>query len=163
MKKHTRINSIILVNFITILLTFLLSKYCIQFALIQGDSMLPTYHNWQLVIVNKLDTRYNYGDVIIFTNQNLHSTLVKRIVALPGDTILIQNGSLYVNNIPSSIQPANHKIIYSGIASAPITLSDDEFFVLGDNYNVSKDSRYSSIGCIKKSAIIGKVIFPHDS
>lgn len=153
-----------LILFIIILpITFCISKYCIQFTLIQGDSMLPAYHNWQIVVVSKFDAPYTYGDVITFTSEKFHATIVKRIVALPGDTVQISAGTLYVNCSPSDVQIANKEITNSGIAATAITLGDDEYFVLGDNYDVSKDSRYPEIGCIKKSAIIGKVIFPHDS
>lgn len=125
--------------------------------------MLPAYHSWQLVIVSKLNTTYSYGDVITFSSETLHTTLVKRIVAMPGDTVQIINGILYVNQIPSSAQTPGKKIANPGAAATPIILSPNEYFVLGDNYDVSKDSRYPEIGCIKKSAVIGKVIFPDNS
>lgn len=162
--KHPHTHNIYFITIlITICISYLLSKYCIQFTLVQGDSMLPSYHNWELVITEKFTKHYSYGDVIVFSNTNVNATLVKRIVALPGDSVQIDNGILYVNNIPSSIQFKDTLIEDAGIAATPITLTSNEYFVLGDNYNVSKDSRYASIGCIQKSAIIGKVIFPHNS
>lgn len=148
---------------IILIITFCISKYCIQFTLIQGDSMLPAYHSWQVVIVSKLDATYSYGDVVTFSSKTLHTTLVKRIVAMPGDTVQIINGILYVNQTPSPIQISHKQIDNPGIAATPIILADDEYFALGDNYDVSKDSRYPEIGCIKKSAVIGKVIFPDNS
>lgn len=162
MKPFYRKKNFILL-IIILIITFCISKYCIQFTLIQGDSMLPAYHSWQLVIVNKLNTTYSYGDVITFSSETLHTTLVKRIVAMPGDTVQIINGILYVNQITSSAQTPGKKIANPGAAATPIILSPNEYFVLGDNYDVSKDSRYPEIGCIKKSAVIGKVIFPDNS
>ena len=163
MKSYIKTHRYLFIFIFTVTLTYSLSRYYIQFTLIQGDSMLPTYHNMQLVITDKLRTDFTYGDVIIFTRENLHATLVKRVVALPGDTVEIQNGILFVNNIPSETQLKEYKISNPGIAITPIILSNDEYFVLGDNYEFSKDSRYLEIGCIKKSAILGKIIFPKNS
>jgi signal peptidase I len=141
-----------------IILAWYISKYWLQFTLIQGDSMLPTYHNMQLVFVDKHTTNFDYGDVIIFQNSNLNSTLVKRIVACPGDTVLISDGILYINEKPSPLISETTRLSYSGIASSKITLADDEYFVLGDNYEASKDSRYKEVGPLHTTDILGKVI-----
>lgn len=91
MKKLIKRKFLIL-SVLVIFLTWYTSKNWFQFTLIQGDSMLPTYHNWQLVLIDKHTTSFDYGDVIVFANNNLNTTLVKRIVALPGDTVQIING-----------------------------------------------------------------------
>ena len=119
--------------------------------------MLPSYHNWQLVFIDKHTKEYDYGDVIVFTNDTLSATLTKRIIALPGDTVQIQDGFVYVNQTPSSLIPQHTKLSYSGIAASPITLAADEYFVLGDNYEESKDSRFEEIGCVKQETILGKI------
>ncbi|MBQ6994547.1 MAG: signal peptidase I [Lachnospiraceae bacterium] len=142
---------------IIILVTWYISSNWLQFALIQGDSMLPTYHNMQLVLVDKYSNEFHYNDVIIFTNEKLNATLIKRIIAIPGDTVQIIDGIVYVNNIPSPFLTQDRLISYSGIASSPLHLSSDEYFVLGDNYEKSKDSRYPEIGCINSDVILGKV------
>ena len=120
--------------------------------------MLPTYHNMQLVLVDKHSNEFHYNDVIVFTNEKLNATLIKRIIAIPGDTIQIIDGIVYVNNIPSPFLTGDKFISYSGIASSPLHLSSDEYFVLGDNYEKSKDSRYPEIGCIKHDTILGRII-----
>ena len=153
-KKHNKLYIALLIIF----LSAYLSKYWIQFTLIQGDSMLPTYHNWQLVLIDKHTTSLEYGDVIVFTNDSLKATLVKRIVALPGDTVQIIDGIVYVNEQPSPFLSKDTRLSYSGIASSVLHLSNDEYFVLGDNYEVSKDSRYAEIGCIRLDNILGKII-----
>ena len=63
--------------------------------------MLPTYHNMQLVLVDKHSNEFHYNDVIVFTNEKLNATLIKRIIAIPGDTVQIIDGTVYVNNMPS--------------------------------------------------------------
>ena len=153
-KKHNKLYIALFIIF----LSAYLSKYWIQFTLIQGDSMLPTYHNWQLVLIDKHTTSFDYGDVIVFANNNLNTTLVKRIVALPGDTVQIINGIVYVNEQPCPFLSEDARLSYSGIASSSLHLSNDEYFVLGDNYEVSKDSRYAEIGCIRLDNILGKII-----
>ena len=143
-----------------ILLAFLISHYCFQFMIIQGNSMYPTYHNMQFAIINKLTNNYNAGTVVAFRCQSLRSTLVKRIVAVPGNTVQIKEGKLYIDNLPSSIIDSNIYISYSGILADEITLKSNQYIMLGDNIDVSKDSRYENIGIINESDIIGTVIVP---
>lgn len=157
MKALITKNKLLYIALFIIFLSAYLSKYWIQFTLIQGDSMLPAYHNWQLVLIDKHTAGFDYGDVIVFTNDNLNATLVKRIVALPGDTVQITDGIVYVNDKPCPFLSEDTKLSYSGIASTALHLSDDEYFVLGDNYEVSKDSRYAEVGCVKQDDILGKL------
>lgn len=158
MKKYFIKRKIPFTITIIVLVTWYISSNLVQFALIQGDSMLPTYHNMQLVLVDKHSNEFHYNDVIVFTNEKLNATLIKRIIAIPGDTIQIIDGIVYVDNIPSPFLTGDKIISYSGIASSPLHLSSDEYFVLGDNYEKSKDSRYPEIGCIKHDTILGRII-----
>ena len=158
MKKYFIKRKIPFTITIIVLVTWYISSNLVQFALIQGDSMLPAYHNMQLVLVDKHSNEFHYNDVIVFTNEKLNATLIKRIIAIPGDTIQIIDGIVYVNNIPSPFLTGDKIISYSGIASSPLHLSSDEYFVLGDNYEKSKDSRYPEIGCIKHDTILGRII-----
>lgn len=158
MKKYFIKRKIPFTITIIVLVTWYISSNLVQFALIQGDSMLPTYHNMQLVLVDKHSNEFHYNDVIVFTNEKLNATLIKRIIAIPGDTVQIIDGIVYVNNIPSPFLTGDKIISYSGIASSPLHLSSDEYFVLGDNYEKSKDSRYPEIGCIKHDTILGRII-----
>lgn len=145
--------------------TYYISAHFYQFALINGDSMQPTYHSMQIIILDKYTHEYNRGDTIAFYSKELDATLFKRIVALPGDTIQILNNTLYINkksySYYESLNSLNidyDQIAYSGIAIDEVILNADSYFVLGDNLTQSKDSRYPSIGCINSHDIIGKVI-----
>ncbi|MBQ3602158.1 MAG: signal peptidase I [Lachnospiraceae bacterium] len=158
MNKHIKISKTPFMIAIIVLVTWYISSNWIQFALIQGDSMLPTYHNMQLVLIDKHSTEFKYNDVIVFSNDELNATMIKRIIAMPGDTIQIVDDIVYVNNIPSPLLPKDQPLSYSGIASSPLYLSEDEYFVLGDNLTESKDSRYSEIGCVKQNTILGKLL-----
>lgn len=135
-----------------------LSTYWYQVALIQGDSMLPTYHNWQFVLLDKHTEEYAYGDVVAFRCDGVKGVLIKRIAAVPGDTVQILEGVLYRNGVPVEEGRLNGHLEFEGIAKQLIILSAGEYFLLGDNYEVSRDSRYQEIGCIPEEDFIGKVV-----
>lgn len=128
-----------------------------QLMLIQGDSMMPTYHHLQLTVLDKRDNCINRGDVVAFKCETLDAVLVKRVAAVPGDIVYIKNGILCVNGQNS---PEFDKDVfdYAGILSAPIELGEDEYFMIGDNTSESVDSRSPDVGIIKRNCIIGKVI-----
>ena len=129
-----------------------------------GQSMAETLSSGDEILVNRFiykvtDPKPN--DIIVFLpngNEKSHY-YVKRVIAVPGDTVLIQNGAVYVNGEPFDEKASVTSIEEAGLASEEIVLSDDEYFVLGDNRNNSEDSRYANIGNVKKEYIIGKAWF----
>lgn len=128
-----------------------------------GVSMEPALYNGQEVMINRFIykiTSPKRGDVIAFLpngNQNSHYYL-KRIVGLPGESIQIIDGYVYINGerLP---EDEYDKMADYGIAGNEIQLGSDEYFVLGDNRNMSEDSRSGNIGAVKKDTIAGKVWF----
>lgn len=128
-----------------------------------GVSMEPALYNGQEVLVNRFIykiTSPKRGDVIAFLpngNQNSHYYL-KRIVGLPGESIQIIDGYVYINGerLP---EDEYDKMADYGIAENEIQLGSDEYFVLGDNRNMSEDSRSGNIGAVKKDTIAGKAWF----
>lgn len=129
-----------------------------------GDSMESTLYNGQEILVNRVIYRLSTpkrGDVIVFLpngNQNSHF-YVKRVVGLPGETVQIRDGSVYIDGVFLEESEEFDKMIDAGIAENELNLAVDEFFVLGDNRNSSEDSRSGNIGGIKKDNIIGKAWF----
>lgn len=127
-----------------------------------GVSMEPTLYNGQQILVDRflyILTSPNRGDVVVFLpngNENSHY-YVKRVVAVPGDQVLVQDGILYVNGEESE-WPVE-RVMDAGIAVNEITLGTGEFFCIGDNPGNSEDSRSANIGPVLKSDIIGKVWF----
>ena len=119
--------------------------------------MYPTYHNMQLAAICRCDSNYKRGDVIAFHCAGLNAVLVKRIVASGGDSVLIENGELYVNGERSSFY-LGQQFDYAGIISSKIILQQDQYFVIGDNINESKDSRYEIVGMVTSKDIIGKIV-----
>ena len=144
---------------LVILGAYLCSRFFFQVMLIQGKSMEPTYHNFQFVILDKHTQTYNTGDVLAFKCPTLHATLVKRVVGVPGDTVYISDEILYVNGEISTVYPKD-KFSYAGILSYPIVLGESEYILIGDNYTISKDSRYETVGVVSKTQIIGKIVLP---
>ena len=128
-----------------------------------GVSMEPALYNGQEVLINRFIykiTSPKRGDVIAFLpngNQNSHYYL-KRIVGLPGESIQIIDGYVYINGerVP---EDEYDKMADYGIAENEIQLGSDEYFVLGDNRNMSEDSRSGNIGAVKKDTIAGKAWF----
>lgn len=156
LSKLSKISLIALVICI-IMLSYYISANWYQLSLIRGESMSPAYHNMQFVIIDRHSKNYTYGDVITFRCENLQSVLAKRIAACPGDTVVIKDGKLYVNDTISSIYDQNYLFEYSGIAQYPLQLGTDQYFVIGDNVAESKDSRYEEIGMVGEADIIGKI------
>ncbi|MDD3368348.1 MAG: signal peptidase I [Lachnospiraceae bacterium] len=129
-----------------------------------GVSMEPELYSSQEVLINRLVYEIfspKRGDVIVFLpngNQNSHY-YIKRVVGLPGETIQIQDGKLYVNGVYIEEDEAYDKMADAGIAENELTLGAGEYFVLGDNRNNSEDSRSANIGAVSKNTIVGKAWF----
>lgn len=125
-----------------------------------GPSMEPSLYNGQSIFLNRLIYKVaspREGDVIVFLpngNEKSHY-YVKRVVGVPGDTLYIKDGLLYVNG--EAVEAYfNDRIAEPGLLESEVTLEEDEYFVIGDNCNNSEDSRSANIGTVKKSYIIGK-------
>ena len=127
-----------------------------------GVSMEPLLYNGQSILIDRFAyvlTSPKRGDVIVFLpngNENAHY-YVKRVVAVPGDEVLIENGALYVNGDKSTW--TEDKILDAGIAENSLTIKKGEYFCIGDNVNNSEDSRSANVGPVKDPDIIGRVWF----
>lgn len=126
-------------------------------------SMAPTLDDGDRILVDRV--RYKIfkpkrNDVIVFCQDSDPDRKdafynVKRIVGLPGETVQIKNGGVFINGEEMTEAVNVDRIMIAGLATYEVKLGDDEYFVLGDSRNSSEDSRYASIGNIKKSEIIG--------
>lgn len=158
-KKRKSLLPILLI--LILILTYYISTYWFQITLIQGESMSPTLAPNSLAIANKHTKSFHDGDIIVFYAPNVQSTCIKRIIACPNESVEIENGLIYVNNTLSPFQLPSTYISYSGIAFEKILLSENQYFVIGDNYEYSIDSRYPEIGIVSHENITGKIIFPN--
>ncbi|MCI8772896.1 MAG: signal peptidase I [Lachnospiraceae bacterium] len=151
-------------TFVVVFLAVALTYFVGMRTSVIGDSMEPALNNGQEILINRFLYKLSSpkrGDVVVFLpngNQNTHY-YVKRIIALPGETIQIINGKVYIDGELLEEDERYDKIIDPGIAGNEITLAGNEYFVLGDNRNSSEDSRSGNIGPIEKNTIIGKAWF----
>ncbi|MFT4413656.1 signal peptidase I [Fredinandcohnia humi] len=152
---------------VVVLRTFLFSPYTVE-----GSSMDPTLHNKEKVFVNKFNVSNHFerGEIVIIKGDS--KNYVKRIIGLPGDTIEMKKDQLLINGVlfeETYLTQKREEAERMGLLLTgdfgPITVPDDEFFVMGDNRLYSMDSR-NGLGYIQKDRIIGTtefVYFPFKS
>ncbi len=130
--------------------------------IINGHSMAPTLEAEDVCLINKL--AYDLGepkrfDIVVFQKDEESRLNVKRIVGLPGETVSIMGGDIYINNYKLDTKGIIEDISLPGIAENPVVLAEDEYFLMGDNTESSEDSRFSNIGNVKRENIEGKIWF----
>lgn len=152
---------------LAIVLTYLIITYVGQRTVVDGSSMNPTLTDGDNIIVDKLSYRFHEPerfDIIVFPHTEYGTTVfyIKRIIGLPGETIQIKDGKIYIDDEILDENYGKEVMLDAGYAAEPIQLGDDEYFVLGDNRNQSKDSRHldsnnnPDVGLIKRDDIVGK-------
>ena len=157
----------------------LINSYVLQAFQVKGESMLPTLHNADSTFALKIQSSYEYGDIVIIDSRigeprswldpvlehpliaklrgaEAEYLWVKRVVGKPGDTLEFRDGRVIRNGTPVEepyvLEPMK-------AAPEPVVVPEGELFVLGDNRNNSTDSRV--IGSIPRENVIGKVIFTY--
>ena len=126
---------------------------------VSGHSMLPVLKSEDVVLMNR--QAYDFGspkrfDVIVFQRED-DKTNVKRVIGLPGETVQIVNGIVYIDDRPLEAEDGLDRVSLAGLAENPVKLAENEYFVLGDNREGSEDSRFANIGNVKEKQILGKV------
>ncbi len=129
---------------------------------VSGESMKPTLNNGDWLAVKAINTSYKPGDIVVVTQPNpLNEPLIKRVIAVGGDTVDIDiaEGTVSVNgNIisePYILEPTQRRFDIA----FPVTVPEGCVFVMGDNRNNSLDSRYSAIGFIDTRYLLGTAEF----
>ena len=149
--------------FIIIFVLFLAPKYIVEKVLVDGTSMENSLHDGEHVLIEKVSRYFNGPDrfdIVVFTKNHgtYTKTYIKRVIGLPGETVQIIDSRIYINGeeLPESF--GKDPMDTAGIASEPVQLGEDEFFVLGDNRRVSVDSRDRAVGAVSMDELDGVVI-----
>lgn len=155
---------------VVLILTYCVVNFVGQRTEVIGSSMEPTLSDGDNLIVDKITYRIRDPkrfEIIVFPYQLAENTYyIKRIIGLPGETVMIdEEGRIYIDGEVLEEDYGKEVIRDAGLASREIHLADDEYFVMGDNRNDSADSRFISVGNIKRDHIIGRAwirIYPFD-
>ncbi len=159
---------------VAFVIAFVVRSFIFEPVRVDGNSMYPTLHHGEVMFVSKtaygtsyvgipftdIGSYFTVGgdperfDVVVCRYPERKENFVKRVVGLPGDTVEIRNGTLYVNGIGYE-----EKFLHEEMLSdfGPYTVPEGRYFMMGDNRNNSNDSRASRVGPITRDMIIGRV------
>lgn len=164
-KQGSLIRELIIYALLLILCVRIVPTYIIQRTIVDGPSMEDTLHDGESLLVEKISWHFGWidrFDIIVFYpygREVEEEYYVKRVIGLPGETVQIIGSEIFINGEVLEENYGKDPITNPGRAAEPITLGEDEYFVLGDNRAVSLDSRYDSVGNVKRENIGGKAIF----
>lgn len=159
----------LLIRVIVILvICYIVVTFVGQRTVVSGSSMNPTLNDQDNLIVDKLSYRFRDPerfDIIVFRYQD-DRYFIKRVIGLPGETVQIIDGYVYINGKRlEQDRYGNELMTHAGRAVEPIVIGENEYFVLGDNRNGSKDSRLDEVGNVGKEKIEGRAwirVWPFD-
>ncbi len=165
MKKKMIVEAVILIA-VSALLLFGVPRFLMERVIVDGPSMESTLQDGDNILVEKV-SRY-FGaldrfDIVVFypdaeSKEKNGRYYVKRIIGLPGETIRIDGNVIYVDGEPLQESFGSTQMGAPGMAKNEILLGEDEYFVLGDNRSISKDSRSEAVGVVPLSRMGGKMV-----
>lgn len=144
---------------VAVVLALFIRYFIVELYLVDGPSMRPTLQSQERLVVNKFVYRFRAperNDILVFKYpQDQSRDFIKRVIAIPGDTIEIKNGRVFVNQ-----QLLNETYILSQTrGDYPLTtIPEGHIFVMGDNRNNSEDSRFADVGFVPYDLIKGKAV-----
>lgn len=159
MEISKRLEKILTYSFVVVLIIFLIKIFLIDITIVIGSSMFPTITRNEMCFYKKIQLdKIKHDDIAIikdnYTNQG-YGYLIKRIIACPGDNLVIEDGKVKVNGVEKN--EFGETLIENDIKNKlNLKISESEYFVMGDNRRNSMDSRY--FGCVKKEDIKGLLI-----
>ena len=126
---------------------------------VSGTSMEPTFHNDEILLVSRLSKHLRTprrGDVVFFRDPDGDGFLIRRIVALPGETVEVVGGKVYIDSCPLDESAYLTEEVPAGDSPA-VTVPEGAYYVLGDNRSETYDSRVPAFGCVETGEILGIV------
>ena len=143
--------------FMAFVLAMVIRTFLFEPVRVQGESMRETLQNRELMIASKWD--YVWGDpsrfdVVICSFPNRTETFVKRVVGLPGESVALRGGELYIDG---ELVEQHFRRTSSQRDFGPVLVPEDSYFVMGDNRDHSNDSRAAAVGPLPRSMIRGHV------
>ena len=166
MKKLSSVAGWSVYILVLLIITFILHTFCLERTIVSGESMVPSLHDSDQLIADKLSFRFREPrryEIIVFPHGNEY--YIKRIIGLPGEKVWINEGRVFINDVLLPEEYGMQEMVNPGLASEPFVLPPDTYFVLGDNRNASIDSRMPEVGNVKKKDFIGRCalrIYPFD-
>ena len=153
----TALRELLNVILLTLILFFTLRSVVLNFR-VTGSSMEPTFHDGEYVFVYRLAYWRHpprRGDIVVFRYPpNPKRTLIKRVIGLPGETVSVHDGQVYINGIPL---PEPYIAASPHYVAPPVTVGEGQIYVLGDNRNNSNDSH--AWGLLNDDLLVGKVVW----
>ncbi|MBS5066035.1 MAG: signal peptidase I [Hungatella hathewayi] len=142
------------------MLSYVMVHHVVQRVDVYGVSMEPNYVEGDIILANKVCLYFSEierFDAVVFQYEYQDDEFyIKRVIGLPGETVQIVDGQVYIDGALLDDIYATEPIEKPRRAAEPVVLGEDEYFLLGDNRNDSSDSRDSDIGNVSASQIIGK-------
>ena len=148
-----------------IVIVFVMRQFVFSPSIVYGESMEPTFANNDRIIVSKISDVERF-DIIVFNAPDGEEYYIKRVIGIPGDSIMMKDGILYINGEPYDEPYLQKESVFADHVTGDFTLEqltgekrvpEDSYFVLGDNRLHSKDSRV--FGFVHKDLVIGEVKF----
>lgn len=144
---------------IVLIITYVLNEYVVERTQVHNHSMEPTLNEGDVLLTDKLSYKKRSPkrmEIIIFKNESNGEDLIKRVIGLPGETVRIVQGKIYIDGENIEDVDGLDLPFDAGLAANDFKLADDEYFVIGDNREVSIDSRSATVGAVKSEDIIGR-------
>jgi len=160
-KTAVRISLWVLIIGVTIALGWIFTVFAFEKTNMVGSHMETTLSDDDVLLINKMSYLFSDPeryDVIVFNRSGKEHDFYacRRVYGLPGETVQIKDGKVYVNDVLID-EPYNvEDMVAEGLYEEPVTLDDDEYFVLGDNRNDCEDSRYFNFGNVSRNEIVGE-------
>src|SRR6266540_1876303 len=136
--------------------TLIFTNYILATVRVEGQAMMPALRDGERVLMWKVVEEINRGDIVVFWYPNYPSkSYIKRVIGLPGEEVMVENGKVLINGSPLDEPYMNADYRSSDSMPESIHVKDHHYFVLGDNRKNSSDSRYW--GLVPEKYIYGKV------